>query len=87
MSQPKFKVGQIVQLNSGGPAMTIKSIVDNPIDCEIFYRCQWFDKNTLKEGIFTQDTIQEIDTQPPSFISISSTHEKTGNPNWNACFL
>ena len=35
-SSQKFKIGDTVQLKSGGPIMTIKSIDESGI------RCQWF---------------------------------------------
>ncbi len=36
--QPKFSIGDVVQLNSGGPLMTVNSSVDpTNIECAWFY--------------------------------------------------
>jgi uncharacterized protein YodC (DUF2158 family) len=44
-----FKPGDVVQLKSGGPVMTIKFIDE---DGDVF--CEWFDKkDELKAGRFT----------------------------------
>ena len=63
----KFKTGDIVQLKSGGPEMTVKeykrvtkpdltgAVSDNELICE------WFDKNELKTGYFHQDSLENID--------------------------
>ena len=59
MLQPKFKIGDVVQLNSGGPAMTINEIIES--EDKVSYRCQWFVKDILKNGVFIEDSIGEYD--------------------------
>lgn len=41
MANPEFKAGDIVKAKSGGPIMTIESVID---DIAI---CVWFDKEQL----------------------------------------
>ncbi|HGY9625432.1 TPA: DUF2158 domain-containing protein [Pseudomonas putida] len=62
MSQ-KFKVGNVVQLKSGGPNMTVTDA--GPVDFrhsvrEDLVSCKWFDgKSTLQSGRF-QDAELEL---------------------------
>jgi uncharacterized protein YodC (DUF2158 family) len=52
--------GDVVQLKSGGPAMTITDIVNgNP-------HCAWFHENTLLAGIFTQEALQKVTPIDPT---------------------
>ncbi len=48
----KFEEGDIVQLKSGGPAMTVCQVlgVDN-------YRCQWFSGKKLETGDFPYEAL------------------------------
>ena len=46
MAQKEIKVGDVVQLKSGGPLMTVSEIISNKVKCE------WFDKNEHKEKQF-----------------------------------
>lgn len=59
MPQPKFNIGDVVVLNSGSPSMTVKEVIENPIDDSVSYRCQWFTKETLKDGVFAENTIEK----------------------------
>ena len=43
-----FKAGDIVQLKSGGPKMTISSGPDD----HLYYHCQWFSGTKLSFGRF-----------------------------------
>lgn len=43
-----FSIGDVVQLNSGGPDMSIYYISDNGRDVS----CQWFAGKKLEEGTF-----------------------------------
>lgn len=53
-----FKEGDIVQLKSGGPKMTVKAIDD---DGEAL--CQWFSGSKLQQGFFEPHTLtKEQDT-------------------------
>lgn len=52
----QFKVGDIVQLKSGGPPMTFRSVDAVNGDC----LCEWFGGgNTLKSHKFLPETLKE----------------------------
>lgn len=54
----QYTTGDIVQLKSGGPDMTVKervSTVDNT------YRCQWFAGKKLESGVFPEDSLKPIE--------------------------
>jgi uncharacterized protein YodC (DUF2158 family) len=56
----KFKIGDTVQLKSGGPAMTVKQPDDGPhSDGECL--CQWFGGRKLEQGYFHRDTLRKIE--------------------------
>ena len=44
----KFKPGDVVQMKSGGPQMTVELITEDKV------HCSWFDKNTLCEKDFNE---------------------------------
>lgn len=57
----KFRIGDTVKLNSGGPLMTVQEITQqydngNPLD-GYHVRCKWFDKEDVKEASFDQDAL------------------------------
>jgi len=57
--QPKYKVGDIVKLNAGGPDMTIlRRIVRTPLAGDPYfsglYQCQWFAGKKLDSGEFQE---------------------------------
>lgn len=41
MSERRFKTGDVVHLNSGGPAMTIELYIEGSVDCTAW--CVWQD--------------------------------------------
>jgi len=47
-SSVEFSIGDVVQLNSGGPDMSIYYISENTRDIS----CQWFAGKKLEEGTF-----------------------------------
>ena len=49
MSDPKFKVGDVVELKSGGPRMTVERVEE-----EGTTHCIWFVSNERKSGSFPQ---------------------------------
>ena len=49
-----FNVGDLVQLKSGGPVMTVQSI--DPRGNEGLW-CQWFSGKKLERGHFKQETL------------------------------
>jgi len=53
----KFKVGEHVQLSSGGSSMTIKSYADDGKHLAT----SWFILSELKEGEFHEDQLQKIE--------------------------
>ncbi|KVD35701.1 hypothetical protein WI84_16365 [Burkholderia ubonensis] len=55
----KFKTGDIVRLNSGGPDMTVKDYRTTYGD----YSCQWFAGKKLEQGQFREDSLQLADEQ------------------------
>jgi uncharacterized protein YodC (DUF2158 family) len=55
----KFKTGDIVQLKSGGPQMTVKEAPREPLGGEII--CQWFGGKELEQGWFPPDSLKKAD--------------------------
>lgn len=58
MEEQKFKPGDVVQLKSGGPEMTV--VRYEPAD-GLDITCTWFNNNDLKEKSFHQDLL-DLDT-------------------------
>lgn len=61
MTEPKYKTGDIVQLKSGGPNMTVENVNDTaygglPVDA-VTYGCQWFSGKKLEFGTFPEDSL------------------------------
>jgi len=52
-NQPKYNIGDQVQLKSGGPCMTIKELLKDYGS----YRCQWFAGKKLDGGVFPEDSL------------------------------
>jgi uncharacterized protein YodC (DUF2158 family) len=52
-----FKVGDIVQLKSGGPEMTVRT---TPTTHNDHYNCQWFAGKKLESGHFPADSLQQV---------------------------
>jgi uncharacterized protein YodC (DUF2158 family) len=54
-----FKVGDVVQLKSGGPLMTVHSIGDySPTGPNPGLLCVWFDGNKKVEDIFDPRAVE-----------------------------
>lgn len=64
--KPKYKIGDKVKLNVGGPDMAIDRILMSkklPGDHECFsgkYNCQWFAGKKLDSGNFPEESLIEI---------------------------
>ncbi|MCK8586368.1 YodC family protein [Yersinia ruckeri] len=60
MSISEPKIGELVTLKSGGPAMTIKNIgYSSKGTCEL--KCAWFTKDEqLNEGVFRSEIIERV---------------------------
>ena len=50
-----FEIGQVVQLRSGGPKMTIHSLV---ADGDV--ACQWFEGNKVHERNFPNEVLKKV---------------------------
>lgn len=60
MDQEEFKVGDVVQLKSGGPKMTIEDIGNYSFaGTEIKAKCVWFEGTKQKEGVFAPATLMK----------------------------
>jgi uncharacterized protein YodC (DUF2158 family) len=55
--QSTFKIGDIVQLKSGGPEMTVQTSPEAPSKN---YKCQWFAGKKLESGIFPPDSLMRV---------------------------
>ncbi|MCX4170686.1 MULTISPECIES: YodC family protein [Paraburkholderia] len=53
----KFKIGDIVQLKSGGPEMTVNDI---PREYSDYYICQWFAGKKLESGNFNAASLKLV---------------------------
>ncbi|WP_081057260.1 YodC family protein [Burkholderia cepacia] len=54
----KFKIGDIVQLKSGGPEMTVQSLPSATTTTS--YRCQWFAGKKLESGPFPEESLMPV---------------------------
>ncbi len=53
----KLKIGDIVQLKSGGPEMTVQR---EPSELNNYYTCQWFAGKKLESGTFKEDSLKPV---------------------------
>lgn len=56
-----FSKGNIVQLKSDGPKMTVEQVDNQTIDDSIVIRCQWFVGSKLNDGWFNPESLIKID--------------------------
>lgn len=56
---PKYKIGDKVILNVGGPVMAIESPIEHykTKEFEGVYYCQWFAGKKLENGKFPEDSL------------------------------
>ncbi|MBN6078619.1 YodC family protein [Aggregatibacter actinomycetemcomitans] len=61
----KFEIGQIVRLKSGGPDMTIQSLIKDFSTKEFLgeYKCQWFAGKKLENGVFPEQSLELVDNE------------------------
>jgi len=55
----EIKAGQIVQLKSGGPKMTVESLF-NDVHGKRCVKCVWFSQNSLTRDVFQIEALQLI---------------------------
>lgn len=55
-----FKIGNQVQLLSGGPVMTVQRIDEGSRISGITIYCQWFAGKKLESGRFAPDTLRHV---------------------------
>ncbi|WP_336341237.1 YodC family protein [Pseudomonas atacamensis] len=59
---PEFKKGDVVELKSGGPAMTIHDLGSWDLKgVEDGAKCVWFDGSTKHEDFFELSVLKEVD--------------------------
>jgi uncharacterized protein YodC (DUF2158 family) len=59
MSNDAIKAGDVVQLKSGGPKMTVEKIYQTP-SRKTMVHCKWFDKdNNIKAESFEPGSLQQ----------------------------
>jgi len=63
----KFKVGDVVELNSGGPEMSVTKVIDANsddiqymIDKKELVYTTWFIERECKEAVFPPETLRKI---------------------------
>jgi uncharacterized protein YodC (DUF2158 family) len=56
--QADFKVGEVVQLNSGGPKMTVGQ--KQPHQGALGVYCQWFAGSKLESGFFAPEVLTRV---------------------------
>lgn len=67
-----LRVGDVVQLKSGGPKMTIKEMgkygMGNTTHIEA--KCAWFDGTKLKEELFEPESLKKVnpDAAPGAYV-------------------
>ena len=67
-TQPKFNVGDIVYLVTGGPAMSVYE-QETDFDSGRYpfngkYRCQWFAGKKLDSGVFPEESLTATNPKP-----------------------
>lgn len=69
--QPKFKIGDIVKLNAGGPDMAIKQLYAGNLSSSFKgqYRCQWFAGKKLDFGDFPEESLILVKQQDDTSAS------------------
>lgn len=59
-SRREYVVGDTVQLKSGGPEMTVKSV---PTELIRYYTCQWFAGKKLEAGQFPFESLKRVEAK------------------------
>jgi uncharacterized protein YodC (DUF2158 family) len=56
-----FKIGDVVQLKSGGPKMTVTSVGTDHYSQEPVVSCVWFAENKESRGKFPPDALRKTE--------------------------
>ena len=56
-----LKIGDVVKLKSGGPAMTVELI--SRWDGIEKARCQWFSGDKVEQNVFTEEMLEKLPAQ------------------------
>ena len=59
-TQTQFNKGDTVKLKSGGPDMTVESVLEGHTKS---YRCQWFAGKKLESGIFPSESLVAVTSE------------------------
>ena len=62
MANPTYKVGDLVQLKSGGPVMTVSDIAASGEHVS----CKWFAGAKLEHGLFAMATLEPSEAKKPA---------------------
>jgi uncharacterized protein YodC (DUF2158 family) len=57
MAKQEFRIGDIVYLKSGGPAMTVEDILTRIPESDTRLRCTWFSGGEASDGEFNPLTL------------------------------
>jgi uncharacterized protein YodC (DUF2158 family) len=57
----ELKAGDLVELKSGGPTMTVKGRVSTTDNSSATYICQWFGGKKLESGQFHIDSLKAVE--------------------------
>lgn len=58
MTQKRYQVGDVVELKSGGPVMTVTDLMAGyPDDAN----CSWFSGDKLEQGAFPMAALREVE--------------------------
>jgi uncharacterized protein YodC (DUF2158 family) len=63
ITEPNWKVRDVVQLKSGGPPMTVVKVRDGVISCG------WFDKSTRQMDAFPAEAVHKYEIPAPLWAS------------------
>lgn len=63
MANTKFNAGDLVELKSGGPVMTIERVAISHSGGDISYACTWFAGSKENHKVFTEASLEvaEVD--------------------------
>ena len=59
-TQTQFNKGDTVKLKSGGPDMTVESVLEVHTKS---YRCQWFAGKKLESGMFSSESLVAVTSE------------------------